>query len=336
MAGVTDSALAAVLLRGREDFNQRFLRARHHNRRLSAERFSKVLRGQAAPVAQAVAAIVPARLDATVSALYDNCLQLTGLDLLGPGSHMPAMDLAFERLLPVAAPLIAKSPDRVIGSVANAVYNLTMEPAADALRWIDTMTTVGQDCEDVDRFLRAGQVAAWACGMAHFRSSVLTAAAKLPLGLLLPIFGLDGEAAAVRLLEDLADPWYVPSRPHEQTRELRLVARTGGFIGFGGPFANPPEVARFGDRLYAFDHQHAWWIFADAFGVVLRRFGNSLPDGNPVPPTHFDLDRKGNVSYGALKSRIPHLAGWSSLASTEHTLAVTLPHSHHLFLVAVS
>ena len=60
------------------------------------------------------------------------------------------------------------------------------------------------------------------------------------------------------------------------------------------------------------------------------------PEGAPAPATHFDLDRRGNVSRGTLQTRIPQLAGWSSRACTEHTLAVTLPHSHYIFLVGVT
>jgi len=52
MAGLTDSVLAEVLRRERQDFNLRLLRARHNNQRLSAERVSGALLSQAVPIAR--------------------------------------------------------------------------------------------------------------------------------------------------------------------------------------------------------------------------------------------------------------------------------------------
>ncbi len=336
MASLTDNPLSEVLIRHREDFNRRFLRARHNNRRLSGGQFSSVLKTKAAPIVQAVAAVSPESLDESVSALYDICLRLTGLDLLGPGSHMDALDQAFVQLLPMLGRLIAKAPESIVGSVANAVYNLELEPAADAQRWIGIMQNIAGREIDTGQFLDVGTVAAWVCGMAHYRQSALKTAKKLPLGLLSLVFGLRSEQSEASLHQKLSNPWYHPLRQQNHTVQLQRVAHCGGFRGFGGPFVDPPEVTRFGDQLYAFDSQCAWLIFADAHGVVLRRFGSSLPEGDPEDRAHFGLDRKGNVSRNDLKAHLPELASWSSLASTEHTLAVALPHSHRIFLVAAA
>ncbi|MBF0255913.1 MAG: hypothetical protein HQL47_05505 [Gammaproteobacteria bacterium] len=326
-------AFADALTGQRETFNQRFLRAQQQNRRLDGERFAAVLRDQAAPVAEAVAKVAADRLDPVVSVLFDVCLHLTGLELMGPGSHLPQLDRAFRQLLPTQAALIAEDPERLIRSLSNAVYNLAMEPAADADRWIELMQALTPSIETPERWLEAGSVAAWRCGMAHYREGALTAAAQLPREILAPLFDLKPDDLPEDLLERLANPWYRPAA-HPVEPSLHLVGRTGGFQGFGGPFVEPPEVARFGDQLYAFDRQQAWTLFADGFGLVMRRYGTELPPGEPVEWSQFGLDRKGNVSRGELRAHLPQLADWSSLAATEHTLAVTLPHSHHIFLVA--
>ncbi len=326
-------AFANALTRQREAFNQRFVSAQRQNRRLDGERFAEVLQTLAAPIAEAVAEVATDELDPVVSVLFDVCLHLTGLELLGPGSHVPQIDRVFQQLLPSQARLIAENPEQLIRSLTNAAYNLAMEPAADADHWVELMQALSPLVETPEQWLAAGSVAAWCCGMAHYRAGALTAAADLPREILAPLFGLTVDELPEQFIEQLANPWYRPGA-HPAEPSLALVGRTGGFMGFGGPFVEPPEVARFGDHLYAFDRQQAWMLFADGFGMVLRRFGTELPPGEPVEWSQFGLDRKGNVSRGELSARLPQLADWSSLAATEHTLAVTLPHSHHIFLVA--
>jgi hypothetical protein len=335
MAGVSTHPLAETLNRHREDYNQRFLLARQQNRRLSAEQFAQVLRQQAAPLAEAVAASAPQQLDAVVSALYDNCLRLTGLDLLGGDLRLQEMERVHEQLLPALAEPVARAPQQTINAFSNAVYNLAMQPGADAHRWITIMTELGGLAGGPDSLLQAGGVAAWRCGMAHYRADALQQAATLDEGMLQKIFDLQTAPARDALLRQLQDPWHLPGA-EEAPRELRMVGRTGGFIGFDGPFADPPEVTRFGEQLFAFDRQQSWQIFADAFGVVLIRYGNDLPEGDPEEWTHFGLDRKGKLSRDGHSARYPELANWSSAASTEYTLAVTLPHSHHIFLLALA
>lgn len=409
-AALPDQALAAALLRRREDYNQRFLRARHLRRRLDPADFLAVLRQHAAPLIERLAAclterqaerqagpqaeplaarqaepLVPqpiairdAELDGIVSPLYDLCLQLTAQDLLGPGARVPLMAELFDRLLPRLAGLVVDQPDRVPAALANALYHLAMEPAADPRCWIERLLTLAPRLSSVEALLAAGQVAAWRCGMAHYRDGALTRARQLEPRLLATLFerppvpgevqraargeseneskigplnGLqpppnsdaankprDTDEAVTRLLEQLADPWFDPASPadtRDRSKCLQLVGKVGGFIGFDGPFAEPPEVARFGERIYALDSRQAWLLFADSFGAVLKGQGSDLPAGDPVQQTHFVIDPAGQVSHGNHRAQFPQLAGWRSVAATEHTLAVSLPHSHYLFLVAL-
>lgn len=335
------TALASALRRRRDDYNQRFLRARHLQRRLDPADFLTVLRRHAAPLfehlAERLAAqqttVSDAELDRLVSPLYDLCLQLTVQDLLGPGARVLVMAELFDQLLPHLAGLVVAQPERVLAALSNAIYNLALEPAADPRCWIERLLALAPHLTSVEALLQAGQVAAWRCGMAHYRNGALAVARQLEPDLLAALFERP-QAETGPLLDELADPWFDPAVSTGEKR-LQLVGRVGGFVGFDGPFADPPEVTRFGERLYALDSQQAWLLFADRFGAVLKMQGSDLPAGDPEEEICFGIDQAGNVSRGAYRAHFPELADWRSVASTEHSLVVTLPHSHYLFLVAL-
>jgi hypothetical protein len=329
MAGLMDPRLAELLEARREALNQRFLQVRHQHRQLAPADFSEVLRERVLPVAEAILRAAPERLEPAFEALYDGALRLTALDLLGPGSRQPLMDRAFVELLPRAAHLIAPAPGESIPALLNALYNLNMEPAADAERWLGIMLEQAGEESNSGVYLDAGKVAAWICGMAHYREGALAIAPRLPreqLALML------GDSNGSDPLDQLSDPWGTA----ETNPQPRLVGRAGGFVGFGGPFVEPPELACFDGQLYAFDRQGAWRLYADRFGILLRRYGTDLPAGDPQENPGFRINRKGEVRLGQQSANLPQLAGYSSQAATDHTLAVALPHSHHLFLVALA
>jgi len=330
-AGLLDQRLIELLESRKEAFNRRFVEVRQHYRQLSPGAFSQVLRERVLPVADTVLQVAPEHLAAVFDTLYDTALRLTALELIGPGSRQPLLDRAFVELLPSAAHLIAPAASERIPALLNALYNLGMEPAADAERWLRIMVELAQRERRGGVYLDCGKVAAWICGMAHYRDAALSIAPNLPREHLASM--LDVADAQSDLPQRLADPWL---RFDGGARKLRLVARSGGFIGFDGPFVEPPDVACFGDRLYAFDRQAAWRVFADRFGVLMRRYGTDLPDGDPQGNTNFRVNRKGEVRIGEHTEAFPQLADCSSQAATAHTLAVALPHSHHIFLVAVA
>ncbi|QFY89418.1 hypothetical protein D5125_07900 [Magnetovirga frankeli] len=330
--------LAQALLRQRADYNQRFAQARHLHRHLQADAFFAVLRQYAAPLLEPLAEADDSALDRLVSPLYDLCLQLTAQELLGPGTpagaRLPALALLFERLLPALTPLLLAQPRPLLAALGNAVYNLAQEPGADPTCWIERLTALAPRLRDLDSLLRVGQLAAWRCGLAHYREGALQAASALPPGLVGALMERP-ELADAALLAKLADPWYRPDQPEGDAKTLRLLGRIGGFIGFDGPFADPPELMRFDQAIYALDSRQAWRLYADAYGQTLKPVGNDLPEGEPDSWTHFGLERDGRVSRGPHRAQFSQLAGWSSAASTEHCLVVSLPHSHYLFLVAL-
>lgn len=181
-------------------------------------------------------------------------------------------------------------------------------------------------------------MAAWRCGLAHYRAGALALVPLLPERVAAAALqlseGVSPEPQA--LLQALRDPWRPPSsfggawRP----RGLALVARAGGFRGFGGPFVSPPEVFLQGGTLFAFDAEFCWSLHADGFGVTFKRHGPELPKGNPEKGGAFTIDPQGQARKGVLSGEFPVLKNSTSAASNEDTLAVTVPRSHRIYLVA--
>jgi len=234
--------------------------------------------------------------------------------------------------------LLATDPARVAASVTNAACNLAAEPGADSESWLAAMEAAAPLCRDVDTCLKAGQVAAWRCGMAHYRRGALAIVPELPADLLAAALRLpDGvDASREAVVETLGDPWRPLASAGKEWRPagLALVARTGGFRGFGGPFISPPEVFAKDGALFAFDSEVCWSLHADAFGVTFRRFGPELPKGTLEGGGSFTLDECGVARKGPLVGEFPVLRRSSSSASDGDTLAATLPRSHRIYLVA--
>src|SRR5439155_4000009 len=128
------------------------------------------------------------------------------------------------------------------------------------------------DCPDADTLLKLGQVAAWRCGMAHFRTAALELARELPPAavarILLPPKSVTADLPGV--VERLAaDPWFDPANPNPPPGP-RLVSEVGGFRGFGGEFKQPPKVTAADGHLYATDGESTWLLTADVFGAVFH------------------------------------------------------------------
>jgi hypothetical protein len=329
---------AGALERGRERFNARFALAQRLDRNLEAAAFAAHLRTRVAPLVDAVSAAQPKSVDAVTEALYDLSLELFSHDCLGPAPRFPSVGEVWDSLLPAAATLLSKDPRRVAAALSNASIHLARTPGARLSEWVRIMRGLASRTDDVDACLRAGQVAAWRCGMAHYREGALRAVADLPDALARAALDLPAgfSASKDRLLETLADRWRRPETAGEPygPSGLAIVARAGGFRGFGGIFVAPPEVFTLHGTLYAFDSESCWSLHADLFGATLQRYGPDLPGGSVEKDGLFKLFPDGTVQKGGLSGSFPLLKGHRSLASDGTTLAVTLPRSHRIYLVA--
>lgn len=332
-----DGPLAQALEAGRPRFNALFAQARRHTPTLDPAAFAGFLRGHFAPIAAEVGRVAPDRLNEVVDVLYEFALELVGTDF---GVRYPAVLQGWDRLLRGLPGHLAAAPRRFAGSVTNALYNLSVTPGGRPLEWLDAMAHLGARCDDVATLLAAGTVAAWRAGLAHFREGALATCRKLDPAVACFALGrrdaLNRIALSVVLNRLRDDPWLsVPEAGADNggQQALRIVARVGGFRGFGGPFLTPPAVAGANGQIHVADAESCWLLCADRYGATLHRSPDGLPKPDGKPP--FQVKADGTVRCGDATARFDELRGCTSFAATATTLAVTVPLAHLVYLVAL-
>lgn len=280
-APLLDGSMAEALDCRRDRFNAIVATARRARPQFDTAIFADQLRGPVAAVVEACASQTPGSGPSVLAALFEPVVELVGQRRLGGGTHD-----ALLAALPELAPALVESPRQVFASLANATFHLQRSaiPVSPWLRRVVRASHAG----DVGTLLTAGQVAAWAVGLAHYRSSALATAATLPGDALAAALDapdtLDVEATVTALRRDR---W---ARPDGTRVPSNVVAHAvGGFRGFGGPFLAPPAVAVDGDRLVVTSGAGAWMLHADAFGATLTRTEldgatTTAGDTNPTLP----------------------------------------------------
>jgi hypothetical protein len=341
-APLARGAFAQALEAGRERFNAQVASARRSVPGFDPERFGRRFVVTAGPVVEAVAVLAPDRAPQVTDRLFDISLTLAIRGSLGP-TVGPLADEAWTRVLPSVASLVAQSPDRLVSAATNAVYNIALVAGTRPRDWIARMTIAGPACANVDEWLACGQVAAWLSGVAHMRDGALEALATLSprtartvLNLPANASPLDVPAIAARLR---SDPWLPPDRVETASavRGLQIVATVGGFRGLGGLFMIPPDIAMSEGRIVAFDGRRSWILSADCCGATLVRTESVDLDAEEKTATEgiFELGSGGRVSFGTYTRAFPTFAEVSSFAATPTTLAVAIPRSHYIYVVAL-
>lgn len=331
---------ARLLADNRTRFNSKFIEARHYSPRLGPEAFSQHLLTAVAPIVEAVHSHAPEQTAAIAELLYDLSLDLVAHDLLGPEARYPHLAKGWATLLPRLARFIILAPRRVIGSITNALYNLSAAPGARPREWLEMMLTLAEHCADVEALLTVGQIAAWRAGLAHYRLDALKLSEKLAApnpALAHLALGLPNAADLSSALSQLrVNPWVHPASITQSpitNHQLQIVSRVGAFRGFGGLFMAPPLVMVEDGRLVVWEGDNFWWLMADAFGATFTRCGE--PSLKEKDSGIFKIDSKGKATHGKLSRAFPELAGATSAASLPHTLAVTTALSHAVILIAV-
>jgi hypothetical protein len=297
-----------------------------------------------APIVDAVGRVEKHAVPLVTESLYDLSLQLLVQELLGPSSRYPVIAEGWRSLLPHAAELVAAAPQRFVGSITNALYNLARTPGARPQQWLaDMKHLAGVGGADVEIVLRAGQVAAWRAGLAHYRDGAIAACRGLTTTLALAALGLSGQPplpveGLLTRLEN--DPWLTPASALSMRtrRRPRIVMRVGAFRGFGGLFMRPPAVHLRAGQLLVEDGVESWTLVADCFGATFHRFalaGQRQHSIDAESEPAFHLDRRGHVmATTGSSAEIAELKDAQTWASDRHTLAVTTALSHSVFLVA--
>jgi hypothetical protein len=336
MSQQVGGAMATALERGREKYNARFAAARLGGASVDGDSFLVHLGNVVAPVIEAVAAVMPERVDGVLAALYDVSLELFSASLMGPRSKSAAVGDVWSQVLPVVPQLVLRDPKSVAAALSNAGYNIGRTNGARPCEWIEIVRRVGPRCENVAELLDVGMLAAWRAGMPHYRGGAIAAAKTLRAELVGGILDVPAGSAGAILDRMLADPWLTPSAATDslQPAALRLVGVVGAFRGFGGEFVRPPTAfVAGGGSIFIADGDATFRLICDCFGRRLIR--DDRPDRTDLPAGDIRVSPDGVVQWGAGRASFPPWAGdVSGFACDGHTIAVTLRTSHHVYLVA--
>jgi len=324
---------ARALASRRADYNAQFLMARRASPGLDESAFRAFLIEQADPLVAAVTAVDERSAADVVEAVYGVGLELVGQSLAGPAAGTAVINQAFVELFPALARLLARAPQLLLPRLCNALHQLATSSEARPQRWCALLVDAAPALDDVEELLRAGQVAAWLAGLAHYRAGALALCADLRAGVVARLLEIP-EAGVSDALAALADdPWYVPSSPSPSPR---LVGRIGAFRGLGGPFLHPPHVSRSEGGLLIHSGAEAWLVVADAFGRTLHRArpeeleaaqADALVPGVEVEP--------GRVRTWGAALALPDEGPVRSATANATTLLVAPAHSYQVIVVAL-
>lgn len=337
MEKLISGPLAEALSRNRERYNRLFAQATQRSSLLDQDDFGQLVRGTLQPLVDAMAKVFPERTESAAGELFEICLALFSQGYLGQQSRNPLLPALWQQLLPAVPALLARSPRQLAGALSNAAINLWQEDQDTAQRWLKKLYDLTDRFETTGQLLDASLVLAWRSGLAHYRESALPRWHNLPDNLRLACLGISSDPAPTLavIAQALQNRWYPPDLAGKETElQLSIVARTGRFRGVSGQFAEPPLVASDGEAIVAYDGEASFGLWSDFYGSTLRRTSQTSGNSSGQGQSGFSIDQNGTVRFGAFSRSFPPLAGCSSFAATADTLAVTLPHSHSIYVVA--
>lgn len=345
---MVSAVFTAILKSGREEFNAQYALAKKQFPALEAEAFSNFLQATVDPLVVKVHSTNPEAAVAVAQAGYEVGLELVAQRLVGAQARHPWIQQLWDEVLPGAEQHVTAAPREVIGALSNAAHQLGTVPGARPQDWLGILTRLAPLAESPETFLKAGQVAAWRCGLAHYRESALAVADLLPPVLALAALtvpeGQDdepgssqtaGEALAVwpEIRQRLQNGRWTRGlgnngRNHSSRNDLaapRLMRRTGAFRGFGGLFPEPPRLVVAQDQLYVRSGNDGWLLTADAFGATFHRATpEELAAARPqIPQVPASVDVPADI--GPV----------TSVARLDHTVAITGALTHAVLLYAV-
>ncbi len=275
-----DGVLATALAAQRDRLNGLVAQARQSQVDFDVAVLERQLRGPLKEVVLACERVAPGSGPRVLAALFEPVIDLVGQRRLTGGTH----DGLMARLPPLARLLVAE-PRQVFGSLANAIVHLR-HYGAPVEQWLDRVERAGStgagSTGDAATALRAGQVAAWALGLSHFRDGALAVASTLTDAALGAALGLREPVAVAPTVAQLyQDRWWQPGRSRPD--DPAVVHRAGGFRGFGGPFLAPPRATACAGHIVVRSGDDAWTLHADAWGATLTRTDPDGADETPGP-----------------------------------------------------
>ena len=331
--------LARALDADRASANAAFETVRQQRGGLDAAVALAVLADDLGPVVEALDRARPETVEAVVRALVPVVFDAAAQGRMGPSARMPEVGAAWRTALVGQPDALAAQPARLATALLHAARTIAETPGADVRRWAERFASLPEP-PTVEALLDAGAVLAWREGLVRLRLAALGVCARLYGPLALAALGVeDTEAHRAGLADALgrlgADPWLRPDEAFRGRGRRALAVRTvcGGFVGFGGPFSCPPEVGTDGDDLVASDGAGRWRLVADVFGTAFHRLpASDAPAQRGL--SGVEIGAAGRIRWGDRSATLDALAGAVSAAAGDHTLAVVVPDSHHIALIA--
>jgi len=328
--------LARALANDRERYNALFEAARARHDGLDGTDALAVLADTVAPLVEEETA------SSMLDALYPLVLDATGRAWIGPRARQPEVGAAWTVALAGCRRQLERDPVRLATALLQALRMLAKTADAQPLRWADRLSELATRADTTDDLLNAGAVLAWREGLVRLRTAALRTSSTLPPPLALAALGVTGTPAhrdelamALNRLRD--NPWLSPPKAFEGTQsaaELAIRTVCGGFRGFGGPFVRPPTLVASSSGLIASDGDYWFRLHADVFGTAFER----ISDFDAVSPTDDapTIGTSGMVRWGDREQEFPELASSKESAATGTMLAVGIPNSHRIVLIAQS
>jgi hypothetical protein len=329
-AATLSPALDRALQAGRRQFNDRVSEACRMQPGFDTSAAEALLRGPLDRLATLAASVDPERTGSLLLAAF--AVGLT-LQLRGKGEQ-PLIQALWRDVLPACLPLALQQPRDTLGALFNAALYLLSLGGGQPDRWAREMARLAGRCEDLACLKRLGQVLAWRCGVAQFRASALKVARRLPPGLAAAALALAPEQTLSEALDRLEnDPWFDPAQP--AGNGLRVMREVGGFSGFGGPFARPPEVRVFARDFVVKSADRYWYLCADVFGALLHAGSSDEFAAGRTDPG--ELGMSGNeFRLGAQRCALDLPATGLRRVCGPTTAAVSSSYSHFIWLLALS
>jgi hypothetical protein len=337
-----DKTLAKILEEERSQLNQMYYTYKLNFPSLEPEAFKSLFIDFVMPLLTTIEVNLPySNVKQTVVLLYEVLLKLLGKDFLGKNSKYPDFGNILKETF-LSIPNTLALSNAIIPSVINAIYNISVVHDKNARDWKDSMLRVSTATNDPDIFLKAGMLASWKCGLAHYRVSALEIAGTLPEDILYLIFDTkkikDQKPMQTAIDSMLNDPWLsfenALDAGYKKTGfEIRVVDK---FSGYGGKVTRQPNISFVNGDFILSMGATDYKLFSDIYGSVLLK--TSLEDilseeQELVSVESITYKNTGEVSYKHFKRTFPEIQKASSIESFGTTLVVSVPFSYNIYAI---
>lgn len=340
MENLIRGPLAAILRKNRSRYNTLFAFAKCARPSLDGDAFALYLADMIPPVLERIHIQSAEAIEKTVDALYENILWLLQNALFGSSKKYPDFETNWKTLITGLAERLPERPDEYIRPFTRALIQLSSTTGVRSGEWVTLVTQCAKTNTTREELMLGGFIAAWRCGMAHYRKRALSYALTMNTDMQKILLHLETNVNAEQRQTVIArlskHPWLTCEQAQNMIEiplKLRIVAEAGRFSGYGGLFPQPPSVESAGDAWLVQSAGSCWLLNADVYGQVFRRV-NREEVSVRSETTDYQYYPNGTTEFGRLQSVFSGLANARSTAVLGNTLAVTIPFSHHIFFIA--